>query len=140
MLDYCSLVDEIADRMRPLPIIRFRGYRSAATNGTYGRYFGINEEFVAFLRYDAAKWATLAETPLWLDVMGSNWKVDSPEVKSRLEILSHEQPPRLMVTANQGSTVPLFLPIGQERQQVVDSLTKQVLGVLALLVPDSVNP
>ena len=79
------------------------------------------------------RWATVRETPYWLLVYDSDGR-PARGVAARLEPLASEIPPRLLLDGETGCPlVPLFPPVGVERDAVLADLVRQVSEVARLL-------
>jgi hypothetical protein len=79
------------------------------------------------------RWATLRDTPYWLLVYDLDGRPGRGAV-ARLEVLASEIPPRLLRDEATGCPlVPLFPPVGVEREAVVEGLVRQVSEVARLL-------
>jgi len=83
------------------------------------------------LYFDADAWSRLRETPIWLSVQDSEWNF-SLALKDSLASLESENPPRLFVEGN-WIMIPLFMPLGVERDRVVDALFSQFTKIATLL-------
>ena len=79
------------------------------------------------------RWATLRETPFWLLVYDAEGQ-PARGVEARLAPLAAEIPPRLLRDAETGCPlVPLFPPMGVDREAVLADLERQVVEVARLL-------
>ena len=91
----------------------------------------------AFLILDVRRWATVRETPYWLQLreMGGPWTA-SRRILECLRPLALETPPRVLEDPYwRCPLVPLFLPFGIEREAVLDSLVGQIEKIDALIEP-----
>lgn len=111
------------------------GLRPAATAGGYGRYMRLTRNDVGlYVSVDFRKWAHLASTPLWLRITGPGWKAN-PMVRDVLQPLEQSAPTRLFADPDDSTllSVPLFPPLGVERDRVIADLVDQLVEVLHLL-------
>jgi hypothetical protein len=108
------------------------GMERAAEPGAYGCLLRLGTCLFE-LRLSVERWATLRDTPFWLliydlDGQPARW------AEARLERLGSEIPPRLLRDAVAGGVVvPLFPPVGVDREAVVAVLAEQVSEVARLL-------
>jgi hypothetical protein len=72
------------------------------------------------------------ETPLWLSVQNSDWKL-TPEVEDTLSPLKRHDPPRAIRAEEYGIVIPLDLPLGVERDAVITAILVQLREVASLL-------
>jgi hypothetical protein len=117
----------IADRIR---VGKARG------NGFYGRYVSLRGVGALFA-CDVRKWMKYAATPLWLSVYGPEWGHNKTRevraVRSALAALESLSPPQLFIASDGFPTVPIFVPAGLERDDIVVSAATQIERVTKLL-------
>jgi hypothetical protein len=108
------------------------GTERAAEPGAYGCRLRLGT-CLFDLCLSLERWATLRDTPFWLliyDLDGQPARL----AEDRLERLGSEIPPRLLRDAETGGVVvPLFPPVGVDREAVLAGLAEQVLEVARLL-------
>jgi hypothetical protein len=105
--------------------VNARGGKLTAAQGLgyAGRYLNLQRATV-FMGYDCPRWAKHGRTPLWVRYDRS----DAPGQKTArqaLEPLRLQDPPRL-IEDDGDPWVPLILPAGQEKPQVVRSVLAQL--------------
>jgi len=126
-----SLVDDVVTRAVANGVLRVDGLRATPRSMGYGRYVWIGKTG-AWLGVSFEWWARYRQTPLWLQIQ--SWPGDPESIvlkRVRLTELEHAMPPRLI--ADSGALlVPLFLPIGVERDAVVADLLSQIDQVASL--------
>lgn len=128
-----SIVDDVTRLLVEKGLGDTRGLRSAAGNGYYGRYLRLNG-MGAFLISDVRKWMKYASTPLWLSVYGWKWRSSSPTpIRQALTQLEMASPPRMFMGGDGFPTVALFVPVGEERDRVIQSVFEQIEDVAASL-------
>ena len=131
---YCVLIDDVVGELEREGIADTKKLKATGARKGYRRYMRIRGNGCHLgLLWDL--WATGRETPLWLRVYGPDWSHDIAEVRRSLAPLSRETPPRLIVSPEGKVFVPLFLPLGKERQDVLSALVDQIRVVGAML-PD----
>lgn len=133
IVQFCSIVDDVTNLAVEKAGASLKGLRATAAAGWYGRYFSM-DEYGFLLSVDANRWSKLRETPIWLSIAActqSPWAY-SPAAKQRLLPLELEQPPRLFVDGK-WLVVPIFLPTGVERSQVVQASFAQFQDTAVLL-------
>jgi hypothetical protein len=85
------------------------------------------------LRLSLDRWEHLRETPFWLLIYDASGR-PALGLDARLERLASEIPPRLLRDIDTGCPlVPLFPPVGVEREAVLSGLVEQVSEVARLL-------
>jgi hypothetical protein len=133
ILQYCRLVDAVAVALGreglvsvfPNPGGSRPNYSRSITLPGYG----------LGLFFSATYWDRFGGTPLWLTVKGvvadRGW-VFSQESRDALITLENDEPPRMFVIKDE-CVVPLRLPVGVERDAVVENVVGQVRCVVELL-------
>ncbi len=133
VIQFGSIVNDVAGLLIEKKLANNKGLRSAAANGHYGRYLSLKGVGV-FLICDVRKWMKFASTPLWLSVYGRKWRNNDPvPVRQALASLERMNPPRMFMAGDGYPTVPLFVPLGEERDGVIKSVLQQVEHVATLL-------
>jgi hypothetical protein len=130
VIQFSQLINDVIDRAVSKGIASVTGLHQASGAGWSGRYMKIHGQG-CFLAFEADAWSRLRETPIWLSVTDSKWNF-SPALKDSLSKLESEQPSRLFVEGR-WVMIPLFMPLGVERDRVVDALYSQLLEIAALL-------
>ncbi len=133
IVQFCSLVDVVTDRAVQKGMASIKGFRATGGSGWYARYMTIRK-FGALLAFDADLWSRWRETPIWLGIYDRkkpHW-VYSPTARERLSRLELEHPSRLLVDG-EDLLVPIYLPTGAERGQVVDAALEQFVEIASLL-------
>jgi hypothetical protein len=103
--------------------------------GRYTRYFTI-QGYGCSLNFNPSHWSELRETPIWLELKsskgdGSKWKY--PEnARPKLSRLENEIPSRV-IRYEDALLVPIYLPIGAEKDDVLHSIEDQITEVIELL-------
>lgn len=135
VIEFGVMVDAVATKLVDLRVADITGLRNAHANGWYGRYLSLRG-VGALLLCDVRKWMKYAGTPLWLSVYGTNWRQSSPQaVRQALAALEARHPPKMFIAGDGFPTVPLFVPVGVERDDVLKSVISQVLEVGELVAP-----
>ena len=93
----------------------------------YGRYLALNG-VGAWLGISFAWWAELQATPLWLDVYGRTFK-NALSLRDNFGDFEHQTPPRLFVSDENRLLIPLRLPMGAVRDEVLKSVVDQLRTV-----------
>jgi hypothetical protein len=129
VMQLCALTDRIAQELMGSGLADGRGMRSAAGAGWYGRYLALAGH-VVLVHFSAPKWGSVADTPLWLGYYADYGKVPVERVRSALSFLEAADPRRLFrASRGEGLEIPLFIPIGAEQDEVVESILVQVRAV-----------
>lgn len=127
---FFQITDEVTNTTVADGFASTQGLRATGGFGWYGRYMRLHG-YGCLLHFNAAHWARIRETPVWLRVTDSQWQVTRP-LKAALPSLELEQPRRLIVSANE-LLVPPQLPFGVEKDQVDGAVLAQLREVAALL-------
>jgi len=128
--DFTSLVDEVAWKARDQGYCSLNNLKPTGGVGFYGRYMKIGNTG-AYLSFDARKWAHIRNTPLWLGIYGVEWK---DKTLSRQALSSYETgESKRAIIENDEFLIPLDLPIGQEKDNVIESLVLQISKVHKIL-------
>jgi hypothetical protein len=120
---YHQLIEEVVARLRNTGLVSAKGLNSSGSIIGYGRYFKL-AEYAASLQVNLGLWATKRDTPLWLRLQGSDWKYSS-ELRDKLQFLEHKTPSRLFQDGD-WFAIPLYLPTGVEKSDVVEGLLAQI--------------
>jgi len=133
---YTYLVDELVDMAARDNICSKGNLKVTPKRGQYGRYMMMHDAGV-YLHTDVRKWYQHCQTPFWLEVYGLAWGGRNLHlVRQRLASLEHEIPPRLISEPGRGTlSIPLYLPIGEDKGRVLDALLGQRREIHSLLIP-----
>ena len=129
--DYCGLVDDLTSALVASGIANTDRLKATGTRLAYYRYLRLLGNNGA-ISYSAKWWAKVYPTPLWLWLLGPDWK---PSVSVREALASRFvlRPPAAFVDNNGAVLVPLLLRTASERHDVLASLVEQIKAVCALL-------
>lgn len=128
IVQYCEIVDEVVREAVGAGIASVGQLRHTRGGAWYGRFLFLHD-VVCLLWFSGALWARLGATPLWLRI---HLVEDRRWTQEALANLEREQPPRLTVEGDY-LYVPLHLPTGVEKQEVVSAVFEQVKEVAELL-------
>lgn len=135
VIDYAGLVDDAIGRVAETRWVSIQGARKAATAKTYGIWMTLPRvrpamgETTPFFGLDHDLWARHRDTPFWLRFLRP-----PRSLRLAMETLRQENPPGLLETAN-WVNVPIELPVGKERGEVLDTVVGRVLEIARLLAP-----
>jgi len=125
------LTDDVVARGVQEGWITTSGFRATPQREGYGRFFGFVDVTSGepipgylFLCVNYERWATNAETPLWLYISR-----DVPVSVSTLR----DAIPSLVEHVNSGSDVPIFLKTGVEYGRVLDDVVWKVRKILDMI-------
>lgn len=130
---YCDLVDIVTDQLADEGVVNLKGLRATPQRTGYVRYMVIGDCGCSF-QVNHVRWSNFRETPLWFVVQKldkRDWSF-AKEAKQRLAKLEMEDPSRLIQDGNQ-LVIPIFIPIGVEKDDVVKSLIRQIQEVIDML-------
>jgi hypothetical protein len=134
LLQYMPLINDLVTRAVNSAGCDNKGLTTTQTPRGYGRYFRFTSKNVQLcVAVDFRKWQSLGSTPLWLWLWPPIGTL--PMVRDVLGPLEHDTPALLFVDPDEPRQlcVPLFAPLGEEREAVLESLFKQLLEPLRLL-------
>jgi hypothetical protein len=130
-LQFNRLVDDTASSLAAKGLAKVVGSASSAMSGYYLRPIAIHD-FHCGLLVSWEYWARKGSTPIWLSVKDAGGE-SSRVARDALLLLQVDDPPRLFDGEWNNLLVPMRLPLGVERQQVIDGLVEQVCEVADLL-------
>ena len=137
VIDLAGLVDDAIGRISKTEWVSIKGARMAATAKSYGIWLTFPRAVEAFGKFGSyfgvsyGNWARHRDTPLWL------WIWDAPaDLHRALEPLRHGNPPQLIGTGDR-LEVPIELPVGKERGEVLDAVVERLLEIARLIAPES---
>lgn len=125
-----SLVDDAVAQLVQEGLGDTKGMRSAAGNGWYGRYVRLANA-ACLVHVSGRKWAEVESTPLWVRVKDSDWAV-SHELRAALEVAQSHGRLRFFDRGD-GLEVPISLPLGCERPEVLAEVLAQIRDLIAVL-------
>ena len=120
---YYQLVDDITGRLIAENIASADGLKASSVRESYRRYLRLNG-FGCWVTFAPQLWGTYRSTPIWLAVQDPEFKPPA-RARERLAELEAEDPPRLIDMGNH-LAIPLRLPLGAEKAQVVEASLEQV--------------
>lgn len=131
VVDFSRLVDSLASRLIKLRRDAFnkRALRKASALGWHGHYMHMHE-WAVLLHFSAFKWGRDGTTPIWLSVRDRRWKTSRAVEQALRPLWGTVNEPVLVDGQWQ---VPLRLPVGEEREEVLASLQAQVEHIAALV-------
>jgi hypothetical protein len=102
------------------------GLRPAGSIGGYRQYVRIRGTLM-WIGIELKPWGRLAETPLWLGTQQSAF-AQFTELQSEFADLEQARPPGVFIDG-EVARFPLDLPLGLEKQEVLDAVVGQVLDI-----------
>ena len=109
--------------------------RRSARDGSYGTYMLFGDVGVC-LWISYKWWANLYPTPLWLEVFGKDWS-NGGLLRGKLPDFEYAVPPRLFFSGGGNPLVPLTIPFGKEKDEVLKELVDQLRTIAERLTqPD----
>jgi len=131
VMDFSNLVDDLTSRLVDAELADVKGLRAAAGKGWYGKYMRLTG-VPSLLQFNADYWGGRAYTPLWLRVSGRNWKPD--EAIAALLQSKAQAEGMLAFAGPQGTEIPIRIPAGVERDEVLAAAVTQVRQVAGWLL------
>jgi hypothetical protein len=132
IVQFCSIIDDVTKLAVAQNLASVKGLSTGAGAGYYGRFMRLRDHN-CFLSFNAKRWARLRSTPIWLSFADANWKWRAtPELRQKLSSLEIQEPTRLLLDDGH-FTVPIAVPLGVERAEVVAAVFGQLLEVAGYL-------
>lgn len=131
VLQFGDLADDAVSILVDRGMADTKGLNRQPFRGIYGRYFRFHGTG-AYLACDLIRWNTLAPTPIWL-TFGQSFAPCSPELREALAPLAAMVPARLFPADKGALTIPLYLPTGRTRDEVMVELLDQLDAIGARL-------
>lgn len=122
-----ELVDEIVDRAAKLGVLNIKRMRHSRGAGHVGRYVGFSRAG-AWLGLAHTQWGSRGRTPFWLRFDNSSWG-RGPLVIDALRAWTTSEPPRAYADDGATMRVPLLVPVGVEKDAVIDEVLRQLREV-----------
>ena len=134
ILQYCDLVDEVTEMLVNSGEASTKGLTKTSWSGATGRYMVIHNHG-CLLHFNSQLWRDFGGTPIWFQIQrsgtGKNWSFASG-AKTKLIKLELEEPSRLLHIEDR-LYVPLFIPLGVEKIEIIKSLHNQIKEVIDIL-------
>ena len=134
LTQYPDLVDRVTETLFAEGLISLKGLKATSIRDGYGRYM-VMHDFGCMLQFNTRLWGKYRETPIWLNVMdtgGKHWSY-SERIRERLISLEAEEPTRLILENGKWTFIPLYMPVNEEKDRVVESLVRQMREIIGLL-------
>jgi hypothetical protein len=137
---YCDLVDESIARLGRDGICKLEGLRASGSRGWYGRYVHIHH-YGCLLQFNANFWAKYSSTPIWLSIQDTSGEKWGYAANARIKLARYEQgnPTRLFQDGDL-LLVPIYLPVGVEKAEVIGAIYQQVKELYSLLADHNQSP
>lgn len=127
LVQFCTLVDDLADSYAKKRIVDLKGLRATGGHSTYGRYLRIKQRG-AFLCFSGKFWASKGDSPIWLRLYGQNFKsVLPPDLEALRTAGIH------FYKSKNSCLIPISLLTGVERDGVFADMQTQLEKVFAQL-------
>jgi hypothetical protein len=133
IVQYCDLAYQLVGRLADEGLAVTQNLTATGAHARYGRYFMVGE-YGCMIQFNAHWWSTYRETPLWMSIQkgpDSPWTF-SEEAQAKLISLEMEEPSRLIKHEN-ALIVPLYLPTGEEKENVVEDVLSQIRKVINII-------
>lgn len=133
IIQYCEIVDEIANTLVAEKIASKKGLRASSSGGAYWQYMLIYGHGCR-LQFNPVFWKSLRATPIWFGIKKvavKQW-VFARETKEKLVRLEMEEPTRLFQIYDE-LLIPLYIPTNVEKADVVTSLLTQLYEVIDVM-------
>lgn len=130
IVQFCQIIDEVTERAVNETIASVKNLKASSGLGWYGRYMRIYDQGCC-LHFNAHQWSKSRETPIYLEVLDEKWGFNQ-KLKDALSCLERETPPRMFLNGK-SIEIPIFLPIGVEKDKVVDAIYSQFKEIAGLL-------
>ena len=128
IVQYCQIVEEVVREAEAAGVASTKGLRPTSSAAFYGRDFRLAGH-QCHLSFNGVLWGRLRDTLLWLRLDHLQSKL---WLRDTLVDLERKQPPHLIPGGNE-LFVPITLPTGVEKQEVVSAVVEQLMKVDKLL-------
>ena len=136
VIDLTRIVDDAVHRVRKTEWVSVKGRNLVGTATSYGIWLKFPRaetmlgKFSSYFGVSYGSWARYRDTPLWLRF--SNPPAD---LRRRLEQLRDRNRLELIGTGRK-LRIPIELPVGKERGEVLDAVEARVLEIARLITPE----
>ena len=136
VIDLTRIVDDAVGRVRATEWVSIKGARMASTATSYGIWLTFPRAEEAFGKFGSyfgvsyGLWARYRDSPLWLTFSNR-----PRHLHRTLEPLRHKDPPELIEAGNR-LRIPIELPVGKERGEVLDAVVDRLLAIARLITPE----
>jgi hypothetical protein len=133
IIQLSQLVDDVVEKIREAGVADTEHLRHGRSATNYSRYIRLAKSVCASLRIDYKQWASKGQTPLWLVLAGTDW--GGANLNKCVDCLnkckSANQP--WFFVENKKVRIPILLPLGVEREHVMEAAVKALTDIAALL-------
>jgi len=137
LLQFGELIDETVARLEGSGLASTKRLRAAAGNGWFGRYLLLSGAG-CLLQVNAANWAGLEMTPIWLRVTDCNWQVS---MGLRIAFVAAQAAGHLRFhDRGTGLEVPIRLQPGMDREAALASMLGQIRDIASILEAAELPP
>ena len=134
IVQFCDLANVLTEQLVSIGHGNVSGLKATGGHGWYGRYLHLKGQgavrgYGAVIQFSAWNWSKWSESPLWLGIRGEDWR---PSAKVRDALV------RSSIDFQEGDSycfVPIRLPLGAEREEVIADGLAQILRVIDALPP-----
>jgi hypothetical protein len=129
IVQYCDLVYDLTERLIQKKLVENQKLNTAGAHARYGRYF-LAGVYGCMIQFNVHWWSKIRGTPLWLSIKNgstSPWSFPD-EAQNKLIDLEMEEP-SLLIKHENALIIPLYLPIGEERDFAMDNVLTQLREV-----------
>lgn len=133
VLNYQWIIDRVFEKIEHIKGVK--KLRSSGSFDYYAKNFSIRKNGIV-IQMNLKRWYQINETPLWLLVQqyhNETWYV--PESKEQRESLTKFENGQIQRVYHEkdGAYLPLYMPLNSDKDEVIDTVYKQIKGVLELL-------
>jgi hypothetical protein len=126
ILQLNAIARDVVQILKARGLSNQKGLAAAGSFREYGHYFRCLD-VEAWIGTNYEYWSQIAETPLWFRTQHSEF-ARFLEFRSAFTDLERGQPPRVFVDGK-AVLFPIHLPLGAEREEVVNAVINQVLDI-----------
>ena len=109
-----------------------RGRFQVRQENGYFRYFSLHDKYGVWFGVQYSYWAQYHDTPLWFGFQNSAWGEYESIIMKRLDRFRRKDPTD---TFGKEGVIPIHLPVGVEKEAVIEETYKQVECIANLLKP-----
>jgi hypothetical protein len=132
VIQFCGIVDAAVATILPEVWASKKGLKASGGAGWYGHYIRLRGHN-ALLAFSAPIWAEHGRSPLWCRLFSPNWLYPDTLERTVAGRMGSDAFVAIREGTRRGLWLPLQIPEGCERDQVIDHVVDQIRAIVNLL-------